>query len=263
MRTRLILCFVVPLVVSINAISFTPAHAENIGASFQSAQIDSTDDEALPRWLTDFRVGAYVLRIRPNGDDAENFSKPSWGGGLDFILVPSAFKKMAALQFGFEGVVFMSQQTTLIDPDTQIRTELSTSQDLVRLYMGLRLGHQGHGTLRPYVAANVAVNWYSIHSTLTIPDDFDPEDSITQDLGGNDDVGFGLDLLAGLEINIRNVFFIDFNIGYMKNYYVEQQIAENAVEISPEYFIARLGIAFSLATVMDMPDNMPDLPEDD
>jgi hypothetical protein len=245
----------------------TPARADDPDprpAGFQpETEEEPADDDALPGWLSDVRIGAHALRISPDGEDAESFSQASWGGGLDLIVVPAAFRNWGAVQMGFEGVVFKSEQTTLTDPDTQVRTELSTSQDLVRFYIGGRLGHQGHGTFRPYIAGNAGVNWYSIHSTLTIPDDFDPENSITQDLGGNSDVGFGLDALVGLEINLRNIVFVDLNFGYMKNYYIEQRIAENAIEISPQYFVARAGITGSFAAILNMPDNMPDMPEDE
>jgi opacity protein-like surface antigen len=239
------------------------AHAGIQHPDFQPEEVESDDGGG--GWLTGIRIGGHGTRIRPNGDDAEKFSNASWGGGLDVIFVPSAFHNWGALQLGFEGVVFKSEQTTLVDPDTQLRTELSTSQDLARLYVGGRLGHQGHGTIRPYVAGNAGISWYSISSTLTIPDDFDPENDVTQDLGSESDFGFGLDAMVGLEINIRNSVFLDFNVGYMKNYHIEQKISEDAIEISPEYFVARAGASFSFSGVWekDQDKDQPETEEND
>jgi len=222
------------------------------GGAGQDPQEDSEPAEQapaqlVPGWLNDIRLGGHVVRIRPNGSDAENFSKSSWGGGVELLLVPAFFDNWVAVQFGFEGVVFLSQTHTLVDPDTQLRTELSTSQDLGRLVLGLRLGHQGHGTLRPYVAGSAGINHYRIHSTLTVPDDFNPMNSIKQDLGGTSDTGFGLDGFVGLEVNLLNNVFIDVNVGYMKNYHIKQKISDKAIEISPEYFVVRAGVSASFA----------------
>src|SRR5262245_54343997 len=129
---------------------------------------------------------------------------------------------------GVEFANLMSQSTVLYDPDTLLRTEQNTSQDFVRIYLGPEIGPHGHGFFRPFAGANIAVHIYNISTTLTVPDDFDPSRSITQDLGSETNAAFGYDITVGADLQIKR-YFVQSGVRFIKSFNVPQRSEERRV----------------------------------
>ncbi len=181
------------------------------------------------------RGGGFGIRLEPEGDDAENFSKASWGGGLYLIAVPPEMGNLFAVVVGLDFVNMLSQTIEFRDQITMLRIEQQTNQWLSRFYVGARLGHQGHGVFRPYVGANVALNYYSISTDVVIPDDRDYENEIRQHLERKAEYAFGFDASLGIEFNIKDTVFIDVGAKYLKSFSVPQQLGPDAEKIHPQY----------------------------
>ncbi len=191
------------------------------------------------------RLGAHVVRMQPHGSDSERFSKPSWGGGLDFIVVPPGTGDLFAGVLGFEGVVMLSQTTEFRDKVTGLRVEQQTSQDYLRFYLGGRFGHQGHGFFRPYAGANIALVVYSISTDVVIPDDYDREEEVRQKLKSETKTTAGFDFVLGLELKFTDKFLIDFGAKYLKSFSLPQQLGDGSVTIHPQYFEMFAGLEFA------------------
>jgi opacity protein-like surface antigen len=183
--------------------------------------------------------------MEPNGSDTEKFSKPSWGGGVELIVVPPRIGNFFAGVLGFEGVGMLSQTTEFRDKITGLRVEQQTSQDYLRFYLGGRVGHQGHGFLRPYAGANIALVVYSISTDVVIPDDSDRENEIRQELESETKTTAGFDFALGLELNFRDKFLIDLGAKYLKSFSLPQQLGDGSVTIHPQYFAIFAGVAFA------------------
>ena len=94
---------------------------------------------------------------------------------------------------------------------------------------------------RPYVGANLALNYYTISTDVVIPDDRDYENEIRQHLERESEFAFGFDLALGIEFNIRDIFFIDLGARYLKTFSVPQQLGPDAEKIHPQYILMFAG----------------------
>jgi len=192
---------------------------------------------------TKVRGGLRVLRMEPQGDDAEDFSDANWGGGLYADIQPSG-NKFLSFSTGVDIVHMMSQTIEFRDRLTGLRIEQQTRQFFTRFYAGLRLGPQGRGTLRPYVESNLALHYYSITTDVVIPDDRSYEDEIRQNLDREGETAFGFDAGGGLEIRVAPRVFLDFGAKYVKSFEVPQQLGPDSEKISPDYIQMFIGVAY-------------------
>jgi opacity protein-like surface antigen len=192
------------------------------------------------------RGGAYAIRMEPEGADAKNFSKASWGGGLYLLLVPPTGTQFFAGVAGIDFVNMLSQTIEFRDQLTLLRIEQQTNQWYSRFYVGGRLGHQGHGFFRPYAGAAIALNYYSISTDVVIPDDREYEDEIRQHLEKQTEYAFGFDASLGIELNFRDVVYLDIGAKYLKSFSVPQQLGPDAETIHPQYieFVGGINIKF-------------------
>ena len=186
------------------------------------------------------RIGGYGIRLEPEGDDAENFSKASWGGGLYAVVVPPNTANFLSVVAGLDFINMLSQTVEFRDQTTMLRIEQQTNQWLSRFYIGGRVGHQGHGFLRPYAGANIALNYYTISTDVVIPDDRDYENEIRQHLDKESELAFGFDLAIGVELKIKR-FCIDLGARYLKTFSVPQQLGPDAEKIHPQYILIYAG----------------------
>jgi len=146
-----------------------------------------------------------------------------------------------AFGLGFEFTNLMDATTVLRDPDTLLRTEQHTSQNFVRIYLGSEVGPHGHGFFRPFVGANVGVHIYNISTTLVVPDDIDPDRSISQNLGSETHAAFGYDFTLGANLQITR-YFAEGGVRFIKSFNVPQQFgSEAAVTVHPGYFQVFIG----------------------
>lgn len=193
-----------------------------------------------------FKVGGRVIRMEPEGADAEEYSKASWGGGLVFFATPPGPAKLFAGVFGFDFIVMLTETTEFQDSVTGLRVEQQTSQNYMRFYLGGRLGHQGHGTFRPYLEGNIALVYYNISTDVVIPDDWDRENEIRQNLDEEGKAAFGYDFAVGMEWNFNDFVYLDLGAKYLKSFNVPQQLGEGSVTVHPQYIQFYAGLNFSL-----------------
>jgi opacity protein-like surface antigen len=191
----------------------------------------------------------YGLRMDPAGIDASNFSRKGFGGGIEAVLpLPHTYRLVAAT-VGLEAVNLLSQTHKFRDPGTGLKMEQHTTQNYVRLFAGGQLGSHSSGLLRPYAGANVAAVWYGIGSEIVIPDDYDHEKDIHQQLSSDGHVVFGWDGSAGLDFNFVDRWGIDLGVRYLHSYAVPQQLGHGAVTIAPGYLQYRVGISIGRRTL--------------
>jgi opacity protein-like surface antigen len=192
------------------------------------------------------RFGLHVIRLEPEGDDAERFSDESWGGNIEFVVVPPGVGDFFALNLGFEAVVMDAHTIVFRNRVTGLRTEQQTNQNYMRLFAGGRVGHQGHGFLRPYAGLNLALNIFTLDTDVVIPDDTDPENEIRQELESETELAAGFDVALGLELNFSNKWYLDLGAKYIKAFNVPQQLGDDAETIYPQYFefYAGAGLTF-------------------
>lgn len=187
------------------------------------------------------RAGLRVVRMEPRGADAEDYSKASWGGGIYVLYAPPG-PGLFAFTGGFDVANMLSQTVEFRDRVTGLRIEQQTNQWFSRFYVGGRFGPQGHGFIRPYAGANIALVYYSISTDVVIPDDRNYEDEIRQNLEREGEVAFGFDFSLGIELKVHDRVWIDGGAKYLKSFGVPQQLGADAEKIHPEYIQAYLGV---------------------
>jgi opacity protein-like surface antigen len=202
----------------------------------------------------DGKLTLYGVRMEPDGDDAKDFSRTGWGGGFSLIIpVSKNFHYLSACS-GAEMVQLASKRLTFYDPVTSLRTEQDTGQYYGRIYLGPRIGPLGHGFIRPHAGINLAFVIYDISTTLTVPDDFDPENSIQQDLGSSTKTLFGFDINLGVDFSFNETVIVDLGVTYVKSFSVPQQFGEGTEKVHPRYFQISLGIGTGFGTFRDLED---------
>lgn len=195
--------------------------------------------------LPPYKLALYGLRITPSGTDAEEFGRPGWGGGIRLVVAPPVFARGLGVVAGFDVANLLDRNVTIFDPHTLLRIEQNTSQYFMRCTLGGEIGPHGHGFLRPFAGADIAVHIYTIGTTLTIPDDNDPSRSIQQDLGSETHAAFGYDFALGLDLQVRH-FSLEGGARFLKSFNVPQQLGSaGAVFIHPGYLQVFFGVAIS------------------
>lgn len=190
-------------------------------------------------------LGIYGARMVPDDRDAERFSRPGWGGGVQVVVPVSATHELLAGVLGFEMVNLLDEDTPYFDPLTGLRVEQQTSQNTFRCTLGPRLGLHGGEVLRPHMGLNLGVNVYNISTDVVVPDDYDRQNEIRQNLRSETNAAFGYDGTLGVELNLRNQATVDFGVRFVKTFGVPQQLGEGSVRISPSYFQYYLGLGLS------------------
>jgi opacity protein-like surface antigen len=195
------------------------------------------------------KVELYAVRMDPAGLDASHFSRLGYGGGLEMVVpLPGTYRLVAGI-VGFEVVNLLSQTAKFRDPTTGLKIEQHTTQNYVRLFTGGQLGVHSSGFLRPYIGANVAAAWYGIGSEYVIPDDYDHEKDIHQQISSKGHVVFGWDASMGVDFNFVDRASLDLGVRYLHSYGVPQQLGEGAITIQPGYMQYRLGVGIGRRTL--------------
>ena len=201
---------------------------------------------AAPAWAIDGKVGLNLIRMVPSGEDAERYSNPGWGGGLQVTVPMSASAGILAGVFGAEYVNLLSETTTTYDPQTLLRVEQQTNQYFARIYLGPEFGPHGFGALRPHVGANIALVLYGISTDVVVPDDSNRENEIRQDLRDEHRAAFGYDVTLGLDINPWNKVSFDVGARFVKSFNVPQQLGAGSEPIHPGYVQAYLSVGLAM-----------------
>jgi opacity protein-like surface antigen len=195
------------------------------------------------------KVGIYGLHMQPDGKDAENYSRPGWGGGLHVVVPVPQLRNGIAGVAGIDIANLLNETTVFIDNLTGLRVEQQTSQDYVRLYIGPQAGGHGNGFIRPHAGINLALIYYGIKTDVVVPDDSDRENEIRQNLKKEDRVVFGYDITLGVDLNFSNTIALDGGVRYLKTFSLPQQLGENSVKIHPQYFQIYVGIGMSFRMI--------------
>jgi opacity protein-like surface antigen len=191
------------------------------------------------------KIGIYGIRMVPDGADAEDYSRPGWGGGLHIVVpVPQVYNLLAGTM-GFEAVNLLNKTVTFQDRVTGLRTEQQTDQNFFRIYLGGQIGGHGSGFVRPHAGINLALAIYHYNVDVVIPDDSDRENEIRQDLASASETSFGYDITLGIDLNFSNTIALDGGVRYIKSFNVPQQLADEAETIHPQYFQIYLGVGAS------------------
>jgi len=128
------------------------------------------------------KIGIYGLYMAPYGVDAREYSRPGWGFGLHVVLPLPQLDNVLAGTAGIEYLNLLNSTTTFVDRLTHLRTEQQTEQSCCRFYIGGQVGGHGNALLRPHAGANVALVWYNISTDVVIPDDYNRENEVRQNL---------------------------------------------------------------------------------
>jgi hypothetical protein len=195
------------------------------------------------------KVGLYGIRLVPSGDDAEDYSRPGWGGGLHVVAPLPQLHNLLAGTAGIEAVNLLSRSIEFRDRVTGLRIEQQTDQNLFRLYLGGQVGGHGNGFIRPHAGMNLALTVYHYDLDVVVPDDSDRENEIRQDLDQESEVVFGYDFTLGVDLNFSNTVVLDGGVRYIKSFSVPQQLADDAETIHPQYFQIYLGIGVAFEMI--------------
>ena len=187
------------------------------------------------------KAGGYGIYMIPQGEDAENFSRPGWGFGLHVVVPVPQLVNILAGTAGFEYINLLEKRIELQDPTTMLLVDQVTSQDYVRFFTGAQVGGHGNGFFRPHAGMNLALIIYSIYTDLIVPNSGGGED-IVQNVSNESNVVFGYDITLGIDLNFSNELALDGGIRYLKTFSVPQQLGEGSEKIHPQYFQIYLGI---------------------
>jgi opacity protein-like surface antigen len=201
-----------------------------------------------PQSFAGGKISLYGIRMVPSGEDAEDYSRPGWGGGLRVVAPIPQLHNLFAANAGIEAVNLLSRTIVFQDQVTGLRTEQQTDQFFFRTYLGGQIGGHGNGFIRPHAGLNLALTVYNYNVDVVIPDDSDRENEIRQDLDQASEVVFGYDVTLGVDLNFSNTIVVDGGVRYIKSFAVPQQLADDAEKIHPQYFQIYLGVgvAFEL-----------------
>ncbi|MBI4547885.1 MAG: hypothetical protein HY707_07895 [Ignavibacteriae bacterium] len=195
------------------------------------------------------KIGIYGVRMVPYGVDAEKYSDPGWGGGLHAVIPLPAASNLIAGTAGLEIINLLSEFETFTDRSTLLRVEQHTDQTYARLYIGVQAGGHGNGFLRPHAGLNIALVYYEFRIDLTVPDDYDRERDIRQNLDQRGKAAFGYDVNLGLDLNFSNTIALDGGVRYLKSISLPQQLGEGTVRIHPQYFQIYLEVGASFEMI--------------
>jgi hypothetical protein len=187
----------------------------------------------------------YGIHMDPSGQDARDFSRASYGAGLQSSIPVPGLANLVAGSVGLEYVNMLSETHVFQDPQTGLRVEQQTSQDYFRLYLGPEIGPQGNGFFRPHVGAHIALVNHGISTDIVVPDDTNQENEIRQNLGSKSRTSFGYDLNAGADLNFGKWFLMG-GARFARSFNVPQQLGDGAVKIHPGYLQIYAGLGVNL-----------------
>ena len=83
---------------------------------------------------------------------------------------------------------------------------------------------------------------FRVRVDLTVPDDYNRERDLRQNLDQRDKVAFGYDITLGMDLNFSNTVALDGGVRYLKSVSVPQQLGDGTVRIYPQYFQVYVGV---------------------
>ena len=191
-------------------------------------------------------IGAYGIYMVPRGVDAEDYSRPSFGFGMQYVAPMPKIRYFLFGVAGFEIIHFHSETVKFRDSVTGLRVEQQTSQNYFRFYLGPRIQGDKIGFIKPYVGVHISFVLYGISTDVVIPDDSDRENEIRQNLSNKSKSVFGADITVGMKFQIDKIFLVDGGVRYLSSFSLPQQLGDGSVTVHPKYFQIYVGIGLSL-----------------
>lgn len=192
------------------------------------------------------KLGIYGLRQVPDGDDAEDYSKAGWGGGIHFVAPLPQVHNVFAFVGGLEVTNLMNKTIVFYDPYFGDDVEQQTDQNIFRVFLGGQIGGHGNGFIRPHAGINLSMSIYNIRTDAVIKDD-NNENEIRNELFEDTEVSVGSDITVGCDLNFSNGITLDGGVRYLKSFSVPQQLGGQSEKIHPQYFQVYLGVGVSFA----------------
>ncbi|MDP8229412.1 MAG: hypothetical protein P9M15_08165, partial [Candidatus Electryoneaceae bacterium] len=192
-------------------------------------------------------IGAYGIYMVPRGVDAEDYSRSSFGFGMQYVAPMGKVNNFLYGVAGFEVINFLSETVKFTDPVTQLRVEQQTDQTYFRFYAGPRIQGDKISFIKPYVGLHIAFVLYGISTDVVIPDDSDRENEIRQNLSSQSESVFGADLTIGTKIEFGTAFLFDGGVRYLSSFSLPQQLGDGSVTVHPNYLQIYVGIGTSLS----------------
>ncbi len=190
------------------------------------------------------KVGIYGLRQVPDGEDAENYSRAGWGGGIHVVAPLPQVHNIFAFVGGFEITNLVNKTIVFYDPYLGDDIEQQTDQNIFRLFLGGQIGGHGNGFIRPHIGINLSLSIYNIKTDNVVIDD-DGENEIRKNLYDDTEASLGSDITLGCDLNFSNGIALDGGVRYLKSFSVPQQLGGQSEKIHPQYFQIYLGVGAS------------------
>jgi opacity protein-like surface antigen len=204
------------------------------------------------------KIALSGIYMTPYGNDAKNYSRPGWGLAAGAGLTVGTDPVILSFNLGGEYIDLHNQTTYYQDPKTLLRVEQQTNQASVRVFVGPQVGGYGNGFLRPYAGAHVALLYYFIKTDVVVPNDYDREKEIRQNLREEGKLGFGFDLTVGIDVAVHRHWTVGSGMKYLKSFSVPQQLGEGSVRIYPQYFQVFVGVGVSFDAITGGSDSSDD-----
>lgn len=201
---------------------------------------------AIPR--APVRLMLAGLYMEPNGPDAQDYGTGHFGVSASLIAPVSQKIHWLAGVAGADFVSLLDKTKDLRDSETGLRVEQVTSQTYFRFFLGGQIGGHARGFLRPHAGFNVALIVYGYSTDVVVPDDYNTEQEIRQNLESEHHVTVGQDINLGLDFRLSRRMDLDLGVRYLKSLGVEQNMGRDLVTVYPEYAQVYLGIGFSFGT---------------
>jgi len=185
-------------------------------------------------------VSAYGVHMDPVDQDAKQFSRASYGGGVHASWPIPGIERFLSGGLGIEYINMLSETHVFQEP-SGLRVEQQTSQNYFRVFLGPEFGPQGNGFFRPHVGVHASVINYGISVDAVVPDDANRENEIRQNLRSTNRTVFGYGLSAGTDLNFGD-WFLTGGARFTRSFNVPQQLGGGAVSIQPGYVQIYVGV---------------------
>ena len=183
--------------------------------------------------------------MEPENSDARDFSKGNFGGSFEyefhFVGIPDPISWAAGLDY----INLLSKETTYYE-ESGLRVVQETNQEYYRFWFGPRIRSHANAFFRPYVGLHGALIYNVIDTDLVVPDNYDPDNEIRQDLSSDSEFLFGFDITAGLEMRISNEWSLDLGMKRLKTFGEPKQLSYGAVTVHPSYNLFYVGVRYGI-----------------
>jgi hypothetical protein len=208
------------------------------------------------------KLQIYGLRMEPEGNGADRFSRESWGVGGNVVVAIPGTGNLFAATLGGEYVHMLDETTVFQDLTTGLIVEQQTSQDLFRIVLGGRLGPNGPGLIHPFLGTGVAIVGYGISTDVVVPDDDDVENEIRQNLRDEDETVFGWEASLGVDVTIHDSVAIEGGFRYLKSFHLPVQLGAGSVTVEPTYTQFYLGVGITFGAIDRLEEETEDSGEE-